>query len=294
MHLHKIVISLFLTMLVNSAMAENVFYPFKRVLAHPDVQEILDPSVRLFFGTQASSPPIEKSRPDTHSRSGISIAPFGRNPDVLCMEGFERIVESLIKDAKKMGFDAVVNIRGRVGDEGAFSNEGFDCRAGRRTSEVQLISEFALTQDGVRRAEEIERDPVKQAALKRRNPPSKNAIFLPLEDALTLPEAKTILGPTRIHWGPNKAPFYSERYGPNDYDGEASVKELGREAACKKAVLNALASMMEDATEQGYDGIIRIRSYLDEQLAPNDTDFECEAGSRTASVKLQATLAKMR
>jgi hypothetical protein len=290
MRVHKVVISLLLTMAVHSANADGIFYSFERAMKSPDVEDILDPEVKLFFGTQETPPLAEKSRPDSHSRSGMSIAPFGRNPDVLCGEGFTENLAALIRNAKKMGFDTIFNIRGKMAN-GSFSNKGFDCSAGRRTAEVRLEIEYGLTQDGARLAEQRAGS---QTASRQRKPPSKNAIFLPLDEVMNSPEAKAVLGPIKAHWGANKLPAYSERYGPEEYDGEGSVKELGREGACKKAVLEALKAALEDVAEQGYNGMIRIHSYLDEQLAPNDTDFECEAGSRWAAVNLQVTLANVK
>jgi hypothetical protein len=96
----------------------------------------------------------------------------------------------------------------------------------------------------------------------------------------------------KLHWGLHGAPAYSERTIPHDYSEEASVRDLGREGACRKAALNVLATIVADAKEKGYDGIIKLRSYLDEQPALNETEFECDAGSKSASVQLLATLIK--
>ena len=134
MQVHKLVIPLLLTMAVNAANADSIFYTFKKALVVSEAADDLDPSVKLSFGKQAAPPIAEKSLPVKHSRSGISIAPFGRDPHVLCMEGFAAVLESMTKDAKRMGFDAIINIRGRMGDGSSFSNDGFDCSAGRRTS----------------------------------------------------------------------------------------------------------------------------------------------------------------
>jgi hypothetical protein len=290
MRMHRMVIPLLLAMAAHSAHADGIFYTFERAMKSPDVEDILDPGVKLFFGEQQTPPLAEKSRPDSHSRSGMSIAPFGRNPDVLCREGFTENLAALIRNAKKMGFDTIFNIRGQMAD-GSFSNKGFDCGAGRRTAEVRLMIEYGLTQDGARRAEQ---ETVSQAAPRQRKPPSKNAIFLPLDDVMDSPEALAVLGPIKAHWGTNKTPAYSERYGPEEYDGEGSVKELGREGACKKAVQEALKAALEDVAEQGYNGMIRIRSYLNGEFTPNETDFECEVSSKWATVNFQVTLATLK
>ena len=289
MRVHRILISLLLTLAVHSASADAMFYSFEQAMATGDVRDVLDPSIKLYFGTQPTPAFVEKSLPDSYNRSGISVMPWGRNPDVLCREGFTANIARLIRTAKEMGFDTVFNIRGTTRDRKVSNNKGFDCDGGRRTSEVRLFAEFGLTQEGAKRAEQAG-PPV----LKSRKPLSKNAILLPLEEVLASTEAKAVLGSVKTHWGSDKVPAYSERFGPQEYEGEGSVKELGQEGACKKAVLEALASMLEDVSEQGYDSIIRIRSYLDEQLAPNDTHIECEAGSKWASVKLLGTLAKLK
>lgn len=277
-------ISLTLMLAFGSASAQTIFYPFARIMATADVKEIIDPAVKLYFGTQGTPPLAEKSRPDSHTRSGISISPFGRDPDVLCREGFTQNLEGMIRKAKEMGFDTIFNIRGKAGN-GTFNDAGFDCSGGRRTSEVGLVVQFGLTQEGAKRAEQ----PAPPA--KPRKAPSNNALFLPLEEVLNSPEARAVLGQIKAYPGSAPTPAFAERYGPFEYDGEGDVKALGREGACRKAVAEALAAILDDVSDQGYNAIIRIRSYLGRQAAPNDKEIECEAGSKWASVTVQATLA---
>ena len=51
------------------------------------------------------------------------------------------------------------------------------------------------------------------------------------------------------------------------------------------------ASTVKEARKEDFDSIIRIRSYHNEQFAPNATDIECDLGKKTASVTLRAFMA---
>jgi hypothetical protein len=121
--------------------------------------------------------------------------------------------------------------------------------------------------------------------------PGGGAIFFPLEPILTSAEAKAILGPDiDIYWGV-QAPDYLERYGPDEYSEDAETKASGGEGACRAAVLAILRSMVEEARQEGYHSIIKVRSFLNSWYTPVPTDVECLLPGKTASVTLQSSLA---
>jgi hypothetical protein len=119
-------------------------------------------------------------------------------------------------------------------------------------------------------------------------------ISLSFAELLDAPETKAVLGSIKTHWGTHGAPAYAERSGPDNYGEEASVKELGREGACRQAALKVLGSIVSDAHEKGYGAIIKIRSFLDDQPALDESQYECDAGSKWASVEFLATLATLK
>jgi len=274
-----------------SSHAEPVFYSFTQALASRQAKAVLDPPFPLFFGSQGTPALAEKGSLDTYTRSAFTPFLFG-SPEKLCMEAFADGLKNMISDARRGEYDVIVGISGWGYGSKSFREDGFECDAGIKTSEVRMQFAFAMTQAGAQRADEIERDPTRWVMPKKSGAPSKNVISFPFESVLTSPAAKAILGPLKVHWGLHGAPAYRERSIPNDYSEEASVKELGRDGACRQAALNVLSAIVADMKEKSYDGIIKLRSYLDEQPALNDTDFECEAGSKWANVQLLATLIK--
>jgi uncharacterized protein YbjQ (UPF0145 family) len=278
---------LVLTSLTISAhAAEATYFKFSELLESDSAKDLLDPAVKLYWGAQATPDFPEVARPDTYTRSGISISPFGGSKRH-CVEAFEKALKAMIVDARTRGYDAVINIRavrdGKPSDDPA----GFNCKPGYKTTEVPLMGSFAMTSAATQRAAEAEE---RSANLPAR-PPSDGAIFLPLDPILASAEAKAILGQNiSAYWGV-KAPAYSQRYGPDEYSEDADIGKLPNEEACKQAVLKALGSMIEEAKARDFDSIIKIRSFLNGEFTPVTTDVECQLGRRTASVTLQASLA---
>ncbi|HEX5127405.1 MAG TPA: hypothetical protein VFW00_11740 [Rhodocyclaceae bacterium] len=283
-------LAIFLACLTLSAYAaDTLHFTYEEAMSWERTKKILDPSIKLYWVSQPTPELAEKSRPDIYTHSGISVALFGGSAKH-CMEAFADDLESMIGDAHERGYDAIVDLQ--VVHDGKPSSDllGFECTPGYRTTEVSLSGSFGVTPETARRAEEAEKASIGKAPT-RTKPPAKNAIFLPLESVLNSPEAKAILGPDiKVHWGSHNAPAYRERFGPDHYSDDASVKTFGPEGACKQAVLNVLKSMVDDVKEKGYDSIIKITSFVNEQPALADTDFECEVDSKSASVELLGTL----
>jgi|KBSSwiStaDraftv2_1062776.scaffolds.fasta_scaffold19435_6 hypothetical protein len=276
----------FLTFLAISAhAADGNYFKFSELLK-ADADELIDPAVQLYWSGQPTPDFAEVARPDVYTRSSISLSPFG-GAKRHCVEAFEKALQAMIADARSRGYDAIINIRAMRDGKPSDDPAGFSCEPGYKTTEVPLISSFAMTSAAMQRTAEAE---AKFASLPARSP-SAGAIFLPLEPMLTSPEAQAILGPNiKAYWGIN-APGYSAHYGPDDYSDEADIGKLQSEEACKQAVLKILNVMVEDAKSRNFNSIIKIRSFLDEQFAPVATDVECQLSKKTASVTLKATLA---
>lgn len=271
---------------ISAHAADATYFRLSELLASPSVKEFQDPKVKLYWGTQPTPAFREVARPDVYAKSGISLSFSGGSAEH-CVEAFEKTLKAMIDDARTRGYDAIINIR--VAHDGKPSDDltGFSCTPGFKTTEVPLISSFAMTSAAFQRAAEAEQ---RSASVPPR-PPAKGAIYLPLEPILTSPEAREILGKELIvHWGIAGTPAYRQRFGPAQYSEDADVRKLGNEGACKQAVLNALNDMVDDAKEKKFDSIIKIRSFLNEQYAPVATDVECELDKKEASVTLQASL----
>lgn len=270
---------------ISAHAAEGTYFKFSELLKAGSAKELMDPAVKLYWDAQPTPNFQEVARPDVYTRSSISLSPFGGSTRH-CIEAFEMTLKAMIDDARTRGYDAITNIRAMLDGKPSDDPEGFNCKPGYKTTEVPLVSSFAMTSAAVQRAAEAE----VQSAKPPERPPSDGAIFLPLEPILTSPEARTILGQDiKVYWG-IKAPAYSERYGPDEYSDEADIGKFGNDEACKQAVLKILGSMVQEAKTRSYDSIVKIRSFLSGQFAPIATDVECELSKKTASVTLQFSL----
>jgi hypothetical protein len=277
-----------------AAHAQIVFYTFEDALASEPLKQVLTSPTKLYFGEQGTPPLAEKARPDTYNRSASYSRFYNSDSREGCLAAFARTLSVMIEEATLRGYDSIVNIRGTADNkEGNYTPTGFACDAGRATSAVLLVSEFAVTQAAAQLAEEIERDPSRWVTPKRTKPPTRFASSLPLGTVLSSPEAKAILGPIKLHWGLHHAPAYSERFGPDSYRGEGDVSDYGT-GACKQAVLDALSRMVEDVKEGHYDAIINLRSYLEEQPARKDSEYECLLSRKYANVQLLGSLVKLK
>jgi uncharacterized protein YbjQ (UPF0145 family) len=282
----KYLLAPLLASLVISAHAADTYFVLSELLASDSVKELLDPNIKMYWGSQVTPDFSEIARPDPYTRSSISLSPFGGSKKH-CIEAFEKTLKEIVIDARNRGYDAVVNLQPARDGKPSGDPAGFNCKPGYKTTEVSLIGSFAMTTGAVQRMAEAEQ---RTTHLPPRNP-AANAIFLPLDPILISPEARAILEPGINAYSGIKAPAYSQRYGPDEYSEEADTKSLGKEDACKQAVLNTLRAMVQDAKERGFDSIIKIRSFLSEQFAPVATDVECQIGRKTANVRLQASLA---
>jgi uncharacterized protein YbjQ (UPF0145 family) len=266
--------------------AEGNYFTFSELLKADSAEKYAGPDIKLYWAAQPTPDFPEVARPDSYTRSSISLSPFGGSRRH-CIEAFEKALKAMIDAARSRGYDAVTNIRAMRDGKASDDPLGFNCKPGYKTTEVPLIGSFAMTSAAMKRAAEMEERSANVAA----RPPSAGAIFLPLEPILTSPEAKAILGPDiKAFWG-IKAPEYSQRHGPDDYSDDADIGKLESEEACKQAVLKTLRSMVEEAKTRNFDSIIKIRSFLGEQFAPVATDVECKLAKKSASVTLRYSLA---
>ena len=286
MHRGKLLALVLASLTISAHAAEGTYFKFSELLKADSAEELVNPGVKLYWGTQPTPDFSEVARPDVYTRSSISMSPFGGSKRH-CVEAFEKTLKAMIEDARSRGYDAVTNIRAMRDGKPSDDPAGFSCKPGYKTTEVPLTGSFAMTTAAAQRAAEAEE---RSSNLPAR-PPSAGAIFLPLEPILTSPEAKAILGQDiKAYWG-IKAPEYSQRYGPEDYSDDAEIGKLRSEESCKQAVLKTLSSMVQEAKTRNYDSIVKIRSFLSEQFAPVATDVECKLGKKTASVTLKSSLA---
>lgn len=269
--------------------ADTEYYKVSDLLKSDIAREILAAPVSLYWDGQPTPTFAEVAAPDTYSRVSISASPFGGSRRH-CIEAFEKALQAMVSDATSRGYDAIIGMRPLVEGIPAESADGFNCKPGYKITKVGLIGSFAVSWEAVQRA--AAKEAVELVGPPR--PPSDGAVYLPLAPILNAPEMKAIFGSDVAPYWNQPAPAYSKRYGPESYRDSAEIATYGKEGACKEAVIKVLLAMADDARDRGYDSVINIRSYLNEQLAPFATDFECEIGRKSAQVTLRASLAKRR
>ncbi len=272
--------------LAPAASAEADFYRFDDLLRHPDLKDDLDSEVRLYFVGDALAAFAEHARPDVYSGHGVSISPFGGSPRH-CVEAFDKALRAMVGDAKARGYHAITDIQVVEGDQPTPDATGFRCGAGYKWTGVTLAGTFAMTPAARQRMID---DQERSARLAER-PPGPKIVRLAFEPFLVSPEARAAWGGrVTMHVGVS-GPAYRERYGPGEYGESVIIGTLSAEAACRQAVMKTLASVADEATEKHYDTVLGLRSYQDDEYAPYSPNVDCRVGWRSASVKVQASLA---
>jgi len=269
--------------------ADPEYFNYREQFATRSVRAFSDPSVKIYLANDAKPAFAERSKPDTYTGSGISLSPFGGSRRH-CVEAFENALQAMIKDAAAKGFDAIIDLRAMIGDDLGPDPDGFTCKPSYKVTVVQLHASFGLTLAAAQRAA----DEDKRLLTQPYRPPWEGSVYVPLDPILTSREAQAILGSDLKAYQGNDAPDYTVRVGPDDYAGSAPIGSLEIPAACKKATLNALQGMVDEAREQKFDSIIKIRSRMYEQYTPGLSSVECEVGKAAVYVNFQATLVNRR
>jgi uncharacterized protein YbjQ (UPF0145 family) len=265
--------------------ADPDYFSYRELFARRSVQAFSDPSVKIYLANDAKPAFAEKSRPDTYTGSGISISPFGGSRRH-CVEAFENALQAMIKDAATKGFDAIIDLRAMIGDDLSADPDGFTCAPSYKVTIVSLHATFGLTQTAARRVAEEDKRLLNQPY----RPPWEYSVYVPLEPILASAEAQAMLGPDLKAYSGNDTPLYTVRVGPDDYAASAPIGSLEIPTACKIATLKALQGMVDEAREQKFDSIIKIRSRMYEQYTPGLASVECEVGKNAVYVNFQATL----
>ena len=102
--LRSCLFALMLTSLTFSAHATEsaAYFKFSELLESDATKDILDPEVKLYFGTQPVLDFAEVARPDSYTRSSISISPLGGSRRH-CVEAFQKSLAAMIGDARARG-----------------------------------------------------------------------------------------------------------------------------------------------------------------------------------------------
>lgn len=286
-----------LTAQAQSVHGDKVNFSLQALLNKPEVQKAFDPAIK-FYWENAQTPEVAEKTAELISRSRRPISNASYFDDY-CVAAFASTIKNATEEAKLNGFDMIINAKSSPSGRkpAALPPSTIECTNNYFAAETPLKIVFAASPEANKRYLDAEK--AAQAAVPQNRPAAKNAIYLPLAPILNSPQAKEILeddedAPKKIYAGLQNAPAYTERFIPMHYsDDDAKISKYGQEGACKRAVLNVLKSIIKDMEERKdrYNAIIKVRSYLNDQFAPVDTDLECDVGSKEAKVKLIATFA---
>jgi hypothetical protein len=266
---------------------KTLVFDFDTALRSSQVSKLTDPAVRILWDEGTLPAYVERSDPDDYTRgsrfSGFPDSPLVAPHDEKCMEALGVTLAAMQKDARKRQYDAILV---RSDDPAAKSKGQFACQLGYATDDVRLIVEFVVTRDFAAKLAANPPEAIKPPP----RPASDNVVTFPISGVLALPEVKAMMSQkVKAHWGFSSVPAYVKRNGPQDFSSEKSAK-ISADIGCREAFIAALQDMIESATDDGYDAVIRIHSNLDEQLAPDESLFECRVQRRDARVSLAGTL----
>lgn len=287
MNIKRALLLLGVLLATSAVAADSENMRLSELLSSKKAKKVLGMGVTLYWaGSQA---PVfkEYSLPTRYTGKADGLLSISRHH---CVEAFEDALEGMVEDAENKGYDAIVDLALVIDGQSAPGAQNYTCKLGSRATSVTLSGSFALSDGAIQRVAEEEKESLKVGPRQ----PAKGAVFLPLEPVLTSPEAKAILGEgLSVDWH-FPAQHYAIHKGPMEYEGKAEITAAGNEAACKNALLNALGSAATEARAEKYDRIIKVRSYLKDEYAPDLSQFECAISPRGAQVTMHATLAATR
>lgn len=268
---------------------ETMNLDLKSLKALPEVQAVMDPAVRLFWYDSPAPELAEYSPSDVFNGIGISVIPFNTSQKH-CEEAFRKSIELMIAEARNAGYDVIHDIRPALREGPSKDLNRVFCSLSPSTARVVLSARFGMTPTAQARANSIDLEAERLAASTAR-PAAKGALYVPLQALLASPEFKTILGADMgFYLGSQVPPRYSQRFGPKTYTESVEANGASPDETCRRAVLAALRSLITDARGHNYNAVIRVRSFLNDQLTPSPNDAECEAGNRSAKASFRAIL----
>ncbi|MFT3736307.1 MAG: hypothetical protein QM776_15015 [Rhodocyclaceae bacterium] len=283
MTVRKLLCTLLMALSMTTAFAqEKLSYTFEEALELPGVKRLRlqEPGIKLYFGTVLPSEVAEITRPDNFSDRSIRLY---EGCELVIVDIFSR----LYKEARQQGFDAIAKIRPLRNDKPDDAATVIVCDRGRAATTLTLSATFAMTPEASRT------NAVRQSQPQRRTEMS-NAMRLPMAEVVAQPEIQQLIARHGVvlHVGLSKTPTYFERMGPENFEESVRVDADGPEVACRKAATIALRDMINEAVGEKFFQLVRLGSYLKDQPAPSDSEYECaiERGriSTSAAVVLRS------
>jgi hypothetical protein len=283
--------ALVMAYLAPAAYAEDktMLFDIESALHTPAVAALLDPAIRVVWDEKDLPEYADRSNPDDFTRSskfsGFPNSPSVAPPSDKCLQAFGETVAAMQAQAQAQKYDVVLI----HGDDAALKQKNqFSCVLGYVTNDVRLMGEFVASKELVAKLAANPPELVRPAPRK----PSENVRNFTIAAALATPQGRGLLSMqrgTKLHWGFGDTPAYVKRAGPQEFHREQDAN-LGAEIDCGTAFLATLNDMITTARNKGYNAVVRIHSSLNDQLAPDDSTFECRVAHGKTNVSLNGTL----
>ena len=275
------------TCFASHAADNTIVFKITDALDSPVVKAVISPDLKIFLDEKDLPEYAERAKTDDYQRSGSTGT--NRKQLDICLDAFASVIRALDTDAQKRQYDAVL-ITGSDGYGTKLNSGEYGCKPGNWSNNVRLFVQFIVTKD--------------YAAKLAANPPSEPrwvphdpkevVISLSLESALKSAVVQKAMNPAfTLHFGNKNPPAYVQRFGPDDFEESGSMSQ-GKEGACQEAFANVIRTMISSAKDAGYNGIIKIRSYLDEHFARSEDEYECRPGHFTADVSLSGSFVTLK
>jgi hypothetical protein len=281
--------ALVLVCATTAAQAEDkvMMFNFADSLRSPQVAPMVNKRVRVVWNERDLPEYTERSDPEDYTRSS-DFSGFSGSANVKpaadkCAQAFRETIAVIQQQAIKQQYDVVLV---KSEDPAVKRADQYACTLGYATNDVRLVAEFFVSKEF---SAKLAANPPEAVKPPPRNP-SDGVLTFSIDSMLATPEVKSILASkVRTHWGFKAVPTYMRRNGPQEFHSEQSAKESA-EGGCKAAFVATLKDMIESAEEDGFTGVVRIHSSLDDQRAPDDGLFECRVKRRDADVSLSGIL----
>jgi len=118
---------------------EKMMFPIAGGLSESEAQSKLDPSMKFYFGDQATPKVISKLGSD---RTSQKTNAFAKSSDKVCNHAFLSALLSLQKRAQELGASAVINIKSNYDNVEFSSQTDFECHVGGLMAGVALKGDF--------------------------------------------------------------------------------------------------------------------------------------------------------
>ncbi|GAA5166692.1 hypothetical protein [Viridibacterium curvum] len=271
----------------NTFAASSMPITWSEALAGDLLPKVLDPAVNVIVDPASIPQWVERARPDEHKRS--SALSFGSSEKDRCIEALASAVGAIVQIARAREYDAVF-IQDAMGP-GSQPVGTFHCRMGFAKNDIKLLAELIVTPDHARKLAERGAPPLAPRKIR------SSVISIPISEGLATSSVQRLLRAHsyKLHWGFQDLPAYTQRFGPDAFEGSARVdKYADARTACLAAFQDTLVRVLDGLDDQKFDAAIRLHSWLGDQRASSDDQFDCTVGGRSVDVRLRGMLVTLK